>query len=274
MMMSTRPIDQLTTGLLVAATPWIVARVALLAASRFAHWNGQPLARSRAFVFLQRATVLAFLVVSGFALWLPPRAGWMAVVEGVVFVILAAAALRALHDVDSATRAARQVDSPTRMASLVARRSSQYLPSYWRALLFGVAITGVALFAWRASLPSPVERHFFEPVLFALIAPVFLWLYETWIHDLVTGPAVADPDDADHVRRRSIRMVFAVEFVLVAGFLALAHALLDLDRSQPGAVATIARTAGVLLGVLGCSLAVASDLITRRYAPPAIERRV
>jgi hypothetical protein len=95
---------------------------------------------------------------------------------------------------------------------------------------------------------------------------VFLWLYETWIGGLVTGPAVAGAGDADRTRRRSIRLVFAAECILVAGFVALAHLSLDLDWSRTGAWHAIALTSGGLLGVLGCALALASDLGTRRYA--------
>jgi hypothetical protein len=264
---------QLTTGLLVTVTPWIVVRIALAAASRLARGAGQPLA-SRAFVRLQRATVLAVVVIAGFAVWLPVRSGWMAVIEGVVFAALATVALRALHEIDSATRAVRQIDSKTRVASLVVRRSRHYLPSYWRVLLFGATLTGFALFAWRVTVPSPVDRRLFVPVAFALIAGVFLWLYEVWIHTLVTGPTVADTDDADRRRRRSIRLVFSAEFILVTGFLALAHGVLDLDWSQNGAWATIARTSGGVLGVLGCALALASDLSARRYLAADVDRGV
>jgi hypothetical protein len=105
----------------------------------------------------------------------------------------------------------------------------------------------------------------FLPVAFALIASTFLWLYEAWIHGLVTGPTVPDSNDADQERRRSIRMVFASEFILVTGFLALAHGLLDLDWTARGAWGAIAAVGGGVLGVIGCALALSSDLITRRY---------
>lgn len=152
----------------------------------------------------------------------------------------------------------------TRAASLVPRRHRHYLPAYWRILLFGVTIAGLASFAWRVTIPSLSDRRLFLPVAFALIASAFLWLYEAWIHGLVTGPIVRDSND-DHERRRSIRMVFASEFILVAGFLALAHGLLDLDWSARGAWAAIAAVGGGVLGVIGCSLALSSDLITQRY---------
>ena len=112
---------------------------------------------------------------------------------------------------------------------------------------------------------SSNDRRLFLPVLFALIAPVFLWLYEVWIRDLVTGPTIFDSNDADHERRRLIRLVFASELVLVMGFLALAHGLLDADWRARGEWAAIAAVGGGVLGVIGCSLALSSDLITRRY---------
>jgi hypothetical protein len=271
-MMSDLHVAQLTSGLFVAATPWIVVRIALAVASRLAHGAGRRIAPPAAFVRLQRATPPALLVIAGLALWLPAPSGWMAVIDGLAFAALAAVALRALHDLDSATRAARHVDSTTRVASLVARRSDQYLPTYWRVLLFGATITGFALFAWRVAVPSPVDRRLFVPVAFAFIAPVFLWLYEVWIHRLVTGPTVADTEDVDLKRRRSIRMVFGAEFILVTGFLALAHGVLDLDWSQSGAWAALALTSGGVLGVLGCALALASDLSTRSYLAVDVDR--
>jgi hypothetical protein len=153
----------------------------------------------------------------------------------------------------------------TRSASLVPRRHHHYLPAYWRILLFGVTIAGLASFAWRATIHASSDRRLFLPVFFALIAPMFLWLYETWIHELVTGPAVPDSNDVDRDRRRTIRMVFAAELILVAGFLALAHGLLELVWTARGTLAAIAAVGGGVLGVIGCSLALSSDLITRRY---------
>ena len=147
------------------------------------------------------------------------------------------------------------VDSVTRAASLVPRRHDHYLAARWRILLFGVTIAGLASFVWRPTIPSSSDRRLFLPVFFALVAAVFLWLYEVWIDGIVTGPTVPDSNDVDHERRRSIRMVFASEFILVAGFLALAHGLLDLDWTARGAWGAIAAVGGGLLGVIGCSLA-------------------
>ena len=264
MMMNTQ-VAQVASALLVAATPWIVVRIALAAATRHLHAVGGSAPPLTALAVLGRATAIAAFVVGTFAALLPAPSTWMAVVEVVVFAGLSTVALRALGDLDQATRATRYVESVTRAASLVPRRHHHYLPAYWRILLFGVTIAGLASFAWRATMPSSSDRRSFLPVAFALIASTFWWLYEAWIHGLVAGPTVSDSSDGDLERRRLIRMVFASEFILVAGFLALAHGLLDLDWTARGAWGAIAAVGGGVLGVIGCSLALSSDLITRRY---------
>jgi hypothetical protein len=268
------PLPQLVAALLVAATPWIVLRIARREASRHARDVGQPFAPPRTFAWLSWATAIAVPVVGTLALRLPARSVTMALASVFVFAALAALGLRALHDVDRATRRSREVDSAVRVASLVPRRSRHYLSWYWRSVPLGVTLTGLALFASRLSSPPVAEsRRLFLPMLFALIAPVFAWLYDTWIGKLVMGPAVAAADDLDARRRRSVRRVFVVEWVLVVGFLGLAHAVLDLDRARGGGWLALAMAAGGLLGVFGCALAVASDLSVRRYVPADAEGR-
>jgi hypothetical protein len=264
MMMSAR-MAQLGAGLLVAMTPWIVVHIALAAANRQVLAVGQPVPRIGPIVLLGRATAMAALVVAGFAVSLPARSATMAVIDGVVFVGLSAMAISALRDLDKATQAARHVDSASRAASLVARRRHHYLPSYWRLLPFGVTIAGLALFAWRITIPPSGDRRLFVPTAFALISTVYLWLYETWIHNVVTGPTVPDAGDVNAARRRSVRRVFAIEVILVTGLLALAHVLLDLDWTLTAAWAAIASVAGGVLGVIGCAFALSSDLSSRRY---------
>jgi hypothetical protein len=263
MMVSAR-VAQVASVFLVAATPWIVVRIALAAATRHLHAVGGRVPLP-ALALLGRATAIAVLVAGTLAALFPAPPAWMAVVEVVVFAGLSIVALRALYDLDHATQATRRVDSVTRAASLVPRRHRHYLPAYWRILLFGVATIGLASFAWRATIAASSDRRLFLPVFFALIAATFWWLYETWIHGLVTGPTLSDSNDVDHERRRLIRMVFAAELILVTGFLALAHGLLDPDWTARGAWTAIASVGGGVLGVIGCSLALSSDLITRRY---------
>ena len=264
-MMMNSEIGQVAAALLVAATPWIVVRIAFAAATRRLHAAGGPVPPLPALALLGRATAMAAFVVGTFAVLLPAPSAWMAVVEAVVFAGLSTVALRALRDLDNATQAMRYVDSVTRAASLVPRRHDHYLAAHWRILLFGVTSAGLASFVWRLTTPSSSDRRLFLPVFFALVAAVFLWLYEVWIDGIVTGPTVPDANDVDHERRRLIRLVFTSEFILVTVFLALAHGLLDLDWTARGAWAAIAAVGGGVLGVIGCSLALSSDLITRRY---------
>lgn len=266
-MMMNAQVAQVAAALLVAATPWIVVRIALAAASRHSHAPGGPVPPLTALALLDRATAVAAFVVGTFAALLPAPSAWMAVVDLVAFAGLSPVALRALHDLDDATRATRYLDAVTRAASLAPRRHHDYLPAYWRIVLFGVTIAGLASFSWRATIPSSSDRRLFLPVVFALIASAFWWLYEAWIHGLATGPTVSDSNDVDHERRRSIRRVFAGELILVTGFLTLAHGLLDLDWAASGAWAAVAAVGGGVLGVIGCSLALSSDLSTRRFAP-------
>jgi hypothetical protein len=264
-MMTNLHVAQLSGAVLAAATPWMVVQIAQAVARPPAASMGVTIPRSRSAVFLARATILAVLAVATLAVLLPAPSAWMGVIDLIAFAGLSAIALRALSDLDRATEAARRLDAETREASLVVRRHEQYLPWSWRLAMFGVATAGFALFAWRATVPSAVDRRLFVPMGFAAVAAVFLWLYEVWIHTLVKGPAVVGSVDPNDSRRQWIRIVFAAESILVISFLALAHALLDMDwRSEGPRAAVMAMTGGVL-GVIGCSLALSSDLITRQY---------
>jgi hypothetical protein len=102
-------------------------------------------------------------------------------------------------------------------------------------------------------------------VVLAAAAAVFLWLYETWIQQIVVDPEMAnDVGDANR-RRRSILHVFQMELALVAGCVAGAHALLDLNWRADGVLgAAIAVSVGIL-SVVGCGYALSSDLTRRRY---------
>jgi hypothetical protein len=115
------------------------------------------------------------------------------------------------------------------------------------------------------------------PVTFNLSAPVFLWLYEVWMRNEISGQASAGGDErtADDRRRRRVRQILLVEVMLVAGLMGVGHALLGLDWSQQGVSVSMGVIAGSLLGVIGCALALASDLNRRRYrsvGPAASER--
>jgi hypothetical protein len=258
---------QLGAALMAAATPWIVVRVALATAARHSPSLPQPFRWPVTARRLRLATAFALPAVSAPALWLPARPGGLQAAGLTAFVVLAGVALRALHEIDEVTRPARDLSAATRLASLTPRRVDQYLTWPWRLAPFGVVMAGLAAFLWRLAAPLP-DRRLFSPVLFAAVALVFLWLYEVWIHDLVAGPVAAGASDAAELearRRRQVRVLHRVELGLVTLFLALAHALLDLDwRTHPrwGAAASLA---GGLAGVLACALAISSDLNRRRY---------
>jgi hypothetical protein len=268
-------IGQIAAWLVAVVTPWIVARVAVTAVSRYVLALGLSVPPNRAIVPLGWATAASALTIGALAALLPLPSGWMAVIVAAAFVGLSALGLRALRELDAATHVARYVDSTTRTAGLVGRRRFHYLPSSWQILLFGATFAGLALFAWRIAIRMGADRRLWLPIAFALVAVVFLWLYEVWIHALVTGPAVAaglearpsfdGSADSDPVRRRFVRIVFATEAGLVVGFLALAHGLLGVDWTARGAWAAILLTTGGVLGVIGCALALSSDLLTRRY---------
>ncbi len=59
--------------------------------------------------------------------------------------------------------------------------------------------------------------------------------------------------------------IFAVELTLAVGLVAAGHALLGSDWTRDGAWVAFASLAGAVLGVLGCALALSSELSRRRY---------
>jgi hypothetical protein len=158
------------------------------------------------------------------------------------------------------------VNSAERAAILRPRKAGDYLPWSWRLTAAGTAILGVTAFVVRASSVAS-DRPMFKPIMFAAAALVFLWLYEVWTHQVITGPIVAG--DAGDLRR-VVRRIFAMELLLVVACLGTAHALLDLDWAENGTLGAAIALAGGVVGVAGCALAVASGLVGRRYE--AVER--
>ena len=258
-------IAQVGAGLVAAMTPWMVTRVAHAVACNYPRGAGSIVPLGRSYRLLGPATLLAGCVVGALGSWLPAPSAWMALVDAVAFAGLAPLGLHALGHLDDDTRDMRQIESSTRTASLAVRRHRDYLSASRRTVLYGVATMGFALFAWRALLPTSIDRRLLVPVACCLIASVFMWLYEAWIRALVTGPIVPDSPESTHVRRRLIQRVFATEFVLVVGFLALAHALLNLDWTAAGWWPLVAVVGGGVMGVVGCALALSADLGTSRY---------
>ena len=266
---------QIAAAVVAAGTPWLVARVALTVATRHATEVGAPFATPRAVSHLSRGTLLVLPVVVTAAFLLPPRSLAMGAIDAAAFALLAVFGLRALAAIDTASRPARDVPMAERTASLQLRRLGQYVPLPLRLVPFAVTAMGLLAVIWR--IGGVASDRLVMPVTFILSAPVFLWLYEVWMHNEISGQASVGGDErtADDRRRRRIRQILLVEVILVAGLMGVGHALLGLDWSQQRVPVSMGLIIGSLLGVIGCALALASDLNRRRYrsvGPAARER--
>jgi hypothetical protein len=252
---------QAAAALVAAGTPWCVVRMASEVASRHARSVRAPYLVPRSVARLGWVTVWALPLVAAPAFWLQPPSLLMAGIDGVGFIGLSIVGLRALSEIQDASRPACEVIATTRTATLRPRRLGQYLAWPWRALPCAALLLGLALFGWRFVLPH-ANRRLLLPVAFAGFSVVFFWLYETWMRGEVSGGH--SPDSAeDH----------AVELAMVLGCIGVAHALLDLDWSLNGAWGAGVALAGAALGIVGCALAVSSDLCRRRYTPVPLEPR-
>jgi hypothetical protein len=267
-MMNSLQLAQLTTALVVAATPWIVVRVACEVASLHAGAVQQRFEPPHTVRPLLHATLAAILVAGAAAVWLPAPSRWMVAVDILMFLLLAALALRALGEIERVSLPAREVASTKRMAPLTPRRIGDYLPWSRRMLAPGVALIGLALLVARLT-DAPAGRRALAPIGFALAALVFLWLYEVWLRQLVTGPFVPNVTELEPLRRRLVHLVFYIELALVTVLLGAAHALLDLDWTIYGVWAAGITLTAALAGVVGCAFAVSSELAYRRYTPAA-----
>jgi hypothetical protein len=179
-------IAQLVVGVLVAATPWCVVRIAWEIAARHAHSVQGPSARPSIVQSLGHLTVVVMAGVGIAAVILPAPSLWMTAVDLTAFAALAVVALRALHRIDQASRPAREVASAVRTAGLRSRRVSDYISPAWRVGMIGATSIGLTLFAWRLSVPTP-DRRLITPLTFAIGAAVFAWLFSVWIRNLTTG---------------------------------------------------------------------------------------
>jgi hypothetical protein len=257
MMMRGLAVAQLSAALLAACTPWIVATLALRVATSQAGALAQPV---RSMKRLRAVTVAAVISALAATVILDPSP-WRMLVVGLGFVGAAVVALRVLGEIDDQTRPTRHVNSTDRAASLKPRKPGDYLPWSWRLVAAGTAVLGATAFVVRAS--SVVSgRPMVIPVAFAGGALVFLWLYEVWAHRVITGPIVEG--DTGNLRR-IVRRIFAMELLLVVVCLGTAHALLNLDWDANGTLGAAISLVGGVVGVAGCALAVASELVGRRY---------
>jgi hypothetical protein len=248
---------QLSAALLVAGTPWIVASIARRVATTHA---GAPAPHVPSMKPLGAMTVGAAIATSIATVTLAPSL-WMLLIVGLGFGGAAAVALRVLGEIDDLTRPARQVSSAERAASLRPRKPGEYVAWSWRLAAAGTAVLGAAAFVVRASSAGS-DRPMFVPIMFAAAALIFLWLYEVWMHQVITGPIVAG--DAGNLRR-FVRRIFAMELLLVVACLGTAHTLLNFDWAANGTLGAAIALAGGVVAIAGCALAVASGLVGRRY---------
>ena len=248
---------QLPAALLAVCTPWLVASIALRVATTHA---GAPAPHVQSMKPLHATTLVAAIAVSIATVILAPSL-WMIPIVGLGFVTCAVAARRALGEIEDLTRPARLVETAERSASLRPRYAQEYIPWSWRLAAAGTAVLGATAFVVRASSVGNYRRMLM-PITFAAAALIFLWLYEVWTHQLITGPVVAG--DAGDLRR-VVRRIFAMEAVLVVACLGTAHALLNLNWAANGALGAVIAFTGSVVAVAGCGLAVASGLVGRRY---------
>jgi hypothetical protein len=210
---------------------------------------------------LLRATTLGAAIAATSATAILAPSPWILLIVGLGFGAAAVAALRVLGEIEDLTRPARQVNAAERAADLRPRRAGEYLPWPWRLTAAGLAVLGATGFVVRASSGGG-NRRMVMPIVFAAAALVFLWLYEVWAHQVITGPIVAG--DAGNLRR-VVRRIFAMELLLVVACLGTAHALLNLNWAANGTLGAAIALAGGAVAIVGCALAVASELVGRRY---------
>ena len=252
---------QLASALLSVATPLLVAAIVLRMARAHAKPVGLDLATPRSFSGLTRVTLLTALPAGVAAATLTSPSPWMFFVGGLGFAIAAIAGWHVLSEIDRASLPARELSSPSRTATLTPRHAHDYLPWTWRVLPYGLTLGGILALVGRAATPLP-HRQLLVPTVFALASTMFVLLYETWIQQVATGPAVSG-ETLD--RTRLVRRIFAVETALVITTLGVAHAVLDLNWSSHDTLAATLCLMGGAVGIAGCALALASGVIGRRY---------
>lgn len=263
--MTTDHLAQLSATLVAVFTPMIVVGVARHVASQHAAGVGQPLKVPRASMrALTWATVAVGLTAVAAVVLMRPFSLWLAGLDLLAFAVLAVFAMKALGDIDIASRPARMLASATREASLAPRRLRDYVSLPLRVTPFILTAAGLATFVARLATPAG-PRQLLVPVMFAGAAAVFLWLYEVWIRDLLSGPAVAGSPGDDEGRRRRIRRVLGIETVLTGTCLVVANVLVNVDWETDAGAGSATLFAGALVAIVGCALALASGLERRSY---------
>jgi len=252
---------QLASALLATGTPLLVASILLRMARTHAASTGVEMATPRSLMGLVRATWLTALPAGLAAMTLAPPSPWMFVVGSLGFAITSIPGWRVLIDIDRASLPSRELVSPARSASLIPRRAHDYLPYTWRLVPYCLVLGGIVEFINRVAVPNP-HRQLLVPVVFVFASTMFVLLYETWIQQVATGPAV-DGEAPD--RRRLVRRIFAVETALVITTLGVAHAVLDLNWTTQDTLAATLCLVGGAAGIAGCALVLASRVTGRRY---------
>ncbi len=254
---------QICAAIVSVATPWVVVMVVRSVALDHARSFNAPFISPRIISVLGWTTVGVIPIVSVIAILLPAPSLMNGAIDLGFFAALSIPGVSALQQIDQASRISREVTTSIREARLRARHISDYLPFVWRAILFVATIAGLGLFAQRLATPF-AGRQPLVPIVFALSAPLFLLLYETWMKELATGARTADEKLEAH-RRRMVRRVFGVEVLLVSTLLCVGHALLNANWVAEGILISAAIVGAGCLGIVGCALALSSKFIQRSY---------
>ncbi len=153
-----------------------------------------------------------------------------------------------------------------REASLKPRRLDDYLPSYWRAILATVAMSGVLALGVSLALSGAVEtRYLAMALLFGGIGllELFLWLFIMRIE--VSAAAEyrgLTPEDAEELRGFRVRCFFWMLIAASCVFFSIAIGCIEVGR---GAIpdSYLGITGGVV-GIAGGAVGTAASLKSNR----------
>jgi hypothetical protein len=105
---------------------------------------------------------------------------------------------------------------------------------------------------------------------------VFLFLYGAWLNKEAHAPRVLDPHLPEQdvearsasERRTRLRRIYSAQLALVAVFASLSVVLASLDWSDPGGrtISMAVGLVGAVVGVVGCALALSSELSRHHVA--------
>jgi hypothetical protein len=248
---------QLLASVVATSTPWLVVAIV----------RGQagltPQASASKSLRQLRLLTIPVMMLALVGVWLSSSQPWISIFNFTAFALLAFFGARALGELDAESRHLRIVETLERTASLKPRRASDYLPWQLRACTYAIVIIGLTLFVLRLFSPDS-ERQLLVPSVYAFASLPFLLLYEVWIQQVTTGPAISVETSSARTRQL-VRRIFAAELILVIVCVAVGHVLLGLSWTEHGTFgATLGLVAGVI-GIIGCALALSSAFIGKRY---------